>query len=361
MSMCNRLAGYASLALSVFLVVSAVAVAVAVADTNADIDIDFESEHRFAATGAEAHEIHVLSTTDLSLFQPLIEAWQEERPEVSVRYTIASSRSVYEAVHRNPGIADLIVSSAMDLQIKLVNDGFGRRHQSPAVALLPPWARWRDQLYGFTQEPASLIVSRRAFEGLALPDDRADLARLIREHPERFDGRVGTYDIRESGVGYLIATQDARRSDAFWELIAAMGEVSPRLYCCSADMLADLESGQLALAYNVVGGYADVALATSSDGVLIPLSDFTHVLQRTAFIPTDSADPVLAGELLDYLVGARAREVLSDRIGVPPIDTSAMAETLRYRPIQLGPGLLVYLDRLKRQRFLDSWGAALGQ
>jgi len=49
-NVCSRLVRYASLALSVFLVVSVVAVAVA--DTNADIDIVFESEHRFAATGA---------------------------------------------------------------------------------------------------------------------------------------------------------------------------------------------------------------------------------------------------------------------------------------------------------------------
>ncbi len=325
----------------------------------AQASLTFESEHYFKARGEALGEVHVLSTTDLSLFQPLIESWQELQPNVSVRYTIASSRNVYEAVKTDPAVADLVVSSAMDLQIKLVNDGFGRRHRTPAVLQLPSWARWREQLYGFTQEPASLIVSKRAFEGLEMPDDRADLARLFREHPERFEGQIGTYDVRESGVGYLIATQDARRSDAFWELIAAMGEVSPRLYCCSADMLADLESGQLALAYNVVGGYADAALAASSDGAIVPLSDFTHVLQRTAFIPTAAKDPVLAGELLDYLVGPQARDVLTDRIGVPQIDTSALAETLRYRPIQLGPGLLVYLDRLKRQHFLDSWEGAL--
>lgn len=320
-----------------------------------------ESEHHFPAASKELHEIHVLSTTDLSLFQPLIEAWQHRRPDVSVRYTIASSRSVYEAVKDDPAVADLIVSSAMDLQIKLVNDGFGLRYRSPAVAALPRWARWREQLYGFTQEPASLIISRRAFEGLQLPEDRADLARLMRDHQQRFRGRVGTYDVRQSGVGYLIATQDARKSDAFWDLMSAMGNLEPRLYCCSAEMLSDLESGELAVAYNVVGGYADATLAASSDGVIIPLSDFTHVLQRTAFIPTGSSDSALAGELIDYLVGPEAREVLTDRIGVPPIDTSALADTLRYRPVRLGPGLLVYLDHLKRERFLDSWGETLAQ
>ncbi len=322
-----------------------------------------ESEHVFEARSpsSESSELHVLSTTDLSLFGPLIDAWQAARPDVAVRYTIASSREVFEAVREDPAIADLIVSSAMDLQIKLVNDGFGRHFRTPAVASLPSWSHWREQLYGFTQEPASLIVSRRAFQGLDLPEDRDDLIRLLRAHPDRFRGRIGTYDVRASGVGYLIATQDSRRSDVYSRLIEAMGELSPRLYCCSADMLQDLENGEIAVAYNVVGGYADAALATSSDGVVVPLSDFTHVLQRTAFIPVGATQVELAGDMIDFLVGPVARDVLTRSIGVPPIDTNALADTLRYRPVRLGPGLLVYLDALKRRRFLANWTAAIEQ
>ncbi len=30
-----------------------------------------------------------------------------------------------------------------------------------------------------------------------------------------------------------------------------------------------------------------------------------------------------------------------------------------YRPIQLGPGLLVYLDALKRRQFLDAWRGSM--
>lgn len=330
--------------------------------TPARADMVIESEHLFAASapgGASSAPLHVLSTTDLSLFEPLIEAWQAQRPDVAVRYTIATSRSVFEAVRDDPSVADLVVSSAMDLQIKLVNDGFGLTHRSPAVAALPSWARWREQLYAFTQEPATLIVSRRAFEDVGLPKDRDDLMRILRQYPDRFRGRIGTYDVHASGVGYLIATQDARRSDAFWQLVDVMGGLNTRLYCCSADMINDLESGNLALAYNVVGGYADAALAGNSDGMVVPLSDFTHVLQRTAFVPTGSRQSTLAGAFIDFLVGPEARAVLSERIGVPPIDADALAETLRYRPVRLGPGLLVYLDTLKRERFLMQWSEAM--
>ena len=43
----------------------------------------------------------------------------------------------------------------------------------------------------------------------------------------------------------------------------------------------------------------------------------------------------------------------------PPQSVRALGSTLR--PIQLGPGLLVFLDTLKRNRFLTEWGDAVQQ
>jgi len=38
-----------------------------------------------------------------------------------------------------------------------------------------------------------------------------------------------------------------------------------------------------------------------------------------------------------------------------------LTDNPHYKPIRLDTGLLVYLDRLKRQRFLDEWSSALIQ
>lgn len=319
----------------------------------------FEVEdERVFGTGAEA-ELSVLSTTDTEIFAPLIAAFLQQRPELRLRYVVASSQEVYRAIHDEGAQFDLVISSAMDLQMKLANDGFAAGYNSDLVAGLPGWARWRDRLFGFALEPVVLLASRRALEGLAMPRTRRDLIDLLRANPARFNGRIATYDPHVSGAGYLFATQDARQTDAFWRLAEVMGRLNARLYCCSGDMIDDLESGDLALAYNVVGSYAVTRLPDAPDIEVIEPEDFTVALLRTAFIPKGAAQADLGGALLDFMLGGRGRDLIDGSADLPPLDQTALPPHLR--PIRLDPGLLVYLDRIKRQNFLAEWDAAMTQ
>ena len=58
---------------------------------------------------------------------------------------------------------DLIISSAMDLQMKLVNDDF-----TPIDILeevdVPTWSHWQDKLFGFSLEPIGLVLSASHFK-----------------------------------------------------------------------------------------------------------------------------------------------------------------------------------------------------
>jgi len=309
-----------------------------------------------AGTGAE---ISVLSTTDTEIFVPLIEAFLARNPTLRLRYVVASSQEVYRAI-RDEGVAfDLVISSAMDLQMKLANDGFAAAYASDAVAALPAWARWRDRLFGFALEPVVLLASRRAMEGLEMPRSRRDLIDLLRANPARFNGRIATYDPHMSGAGYLFATQDARQTDAFWRLAEVMGRLNTRLYCCSGEMIDDLESGKLALAYNVVGSYALTRLPNAPDIVVIEPEDFTVTLLRTAFVPKAAVQSKLGGVLFDFMLGPQGRALIDGVADLPPLDQTALAPHLR--PIRLDPGLLVYLDQIKRQNFLAEWDAAMTQ
>lgn len=340
---------------------SLLAAALAWLSPGVGLGFDIEEEHVFPAVGggSRSSELHILSTTDLDYFEPFVQAFQQSRPDVSIRYTVASSRAVFEAVSADAGVADVVVSSAMDLQIKLVNDGYAAQHDSAVVQSLPDWARWRSELFAYSLEPVSLVVSAAAFEGLDVPTDRQALFELLSAHPERFHGRIGTYDITRSGAGYLFATQDARRSETWSRLMQRFGELDVKLYCCSADMLDDVQAGRLALAYNVVGAYARASLGSDSAAFIAPLDDFTLVLQRTVFIPRLSRRRALAGVFVDYLLSDKARALQAEIAGAAPIDARTIAATPRLRPVGLGPGLLVYLDRMKRERFTRSWQAAV--
>ncbi len=318
---------------------------------------DIEDQRVFG-TGT-GPEMAVLSTTDTEIFAPLIEAFLVQRPDLRLRYIVASSQEVYRAVHDEGAAFDLVISSAMDLQMKLANDGYAAGYASDAVLGLPAWSRWRDRLFGFALEPVVILASRRALAGLDMPRSRRDLIDLLRANPERFNGRIASYDPHVSGAGYLFATQDARQTDAFWRLAEVMGRLNARLYCCSAEMIAGLQSGDLALAYNVVGSYALTQLSNSPDIEVIEPEDFTVAVLRTAFVPVTAVRPDLGGALLDFMLGAQGRVLIDGLAELPPLDQTALAPHLR--PIRLDPGLLVYLDRIKRRNFLGEWDAAMTQ
>ena len=322
----------------------------------------FEVEEQILYEGrTDGSTLKVLSTADREAFEPIILAFQVEFPSVSVDYTIASTSDVMKAVSEEGAVFDLIISSAMDLQTKLANDGFAQTYSSSETDALPSWARWRDQLFAFTQEPAVLVLSDAAFVGQPIPSSRDELIELLRDQPERFRGKVGTYDVRISGFGYMMATQDARVSENIWRLLEAMGRLDARLYCCSGDMLRDIRSGELSIAYNVLGSYASAQKEQLGGFQIVEMNDFANVMLRTALILNTAENVGDAQAMVDFLVTLRQRPDVVAASGLPSIDDAALRDNVALRPIRLGPGLLVFLDRLKRRTFLKNWEASITQ
>ncbi|NBD31352.1 MAG: ABC transporter substrate-binding protein [Alphaproteobacteria bacterium] len=317
-------------------------------------------EHRFFP-GTSERVLHVLSTTDLDVFAPYIRAFQDVRPAIGVDYTVMSSSLLHRAI-RTGARADLVISSAMDLQFQLVNDGFARAYTSEQTDRLPDWARWRDLIFAFTTEPAVVVINSARFSGLELPTTRQDLIATLRDNPDRFAGSLGTYDVRESGLGYLFATQEDRSTDAFWRLKEVMGRLGTHLYCCSSQMIDDVASGRLALAYNVLGSYAAEELARGSGGrvKVIRMQDFSNVMLRTMFIPETADNIGAAGAMLDLLSRVALRDTPGDW-PLPPLNQEVEEPSLGFGPIRLGPALLAYLDRLNRRAFLAEWENAMVQ
>jgi iron(III) transport system substrate-binding protein len=46
---------------------------------------------------------------------------------------------------------------------------------------------------------------------------------------------------------------------------------------------------------------------------------------------------------------------LSTQFPFPVLELNALQRETSLRPIRLGPGLLVYLDKYKRQNFIKAW------
>jgi iron(III) transport system substrate-binding protein len=322
--------------------------------------LEIEEEEVLPGT-AGGPELAILSTTDTAFFAPVLRAFQARNPEVTIRYTVTGSQSLYAALAEEGAAFDLAISSAMDLQMKLANDGLALAHAPEDAAPLPDWAQWQDRVFSIAQEPVVLMLSLRGMEGLPLPRTRRDLVDLLRDHPDRFTDRIGTYDPRLSGAGYLFVTQEARQSDSFWRLAEVMGATRPVLYTSTTDMLDDLQSGRLAMAYNVLGSYGLPRAAAGSGLAIVEFEEFTLTLLRTALIPVSARNPDLGGRFLDFLLSPEGRALIAREAGLPSVNEAALIRHPHLRPIRLDPGLLVYLDAMKRRTFLEEWSAAMVQ
>lgn len=325
--------------------------------------------------GASPHGIvTVYSTTDTAVFAPVIADFRKVQPNVEVRYVLLDAQPLYdrylsESAADKPS-ADILLSAAMDLQVKLVNDGYAAPHHSANAQALPTWARWRDEIFGLTFEPVVMVANEEGTKGRAVPSSRFELAQTLRRDLPFWKGRIGTYDVKASSTGYLLATQDARLSSEFGPLVQAMGAADVKTYPNSSPLLRDVESGKLLLGYNVLGSYAKQRVAAGAKLRIIYPEDYTLAVVRAAFVSKRAPNPTAAHAFLEYLMSLRGQRILSTRSN---LDAARQEIRSQYgklgisgtaigplRPIPLGPGLLTYLDQQKRERFLENWQTMLG-
>ena len=319
---------------------------------------------------AEDRSVQVLSTTDRLAAQPFIADFERQHPGLRVDYLQLGSVELYRHFLSEAGrTADVLWSSAMDLQIKLVNDGHALRHESPQAPQLPRWAVWKHEAYGTTSEPVGLVYHRASMAADELPRTHAGLTRLLRAETRRFQGRVASYDIERAGLGYLIAAHDAMLAPGYWELAHVLGECGASLHAETQSMLESVAAGQALIAYNVLGSYAEAFARRHPEIGIAYLEDYTLVASRVAFIARRAPNPQAAMLWLDHLLSEQGQQLLAEGGGLYGVRTasaqarsaSALARQLgaAARPISLGPGLLAHLDQSKRQAFLKRWNQAV--
>ncbi len=351
---------------------------------------------RFAATAREASVLHIDSSTDTALFAPAIRDFQRLYPSVTVQYTDRQSLDIHAralALAGAKGAAsavdvteapDLLISSSPDLQTQLANDGYALSHQSPRTRELPEGAHWRREAFTLGADAVVMAYNPRLLNPALAPRTRGQLLALLRQSGSPLQGRIGTYDALRSGLGYLLATQDSRFDSTASVLLAAMGAARARLGDHIEPLLDRLEQGELALVYNVPASYALARMAAGSGLRVIVPEDYTLLTTRVALIPASARHPELARPFLDYLLSPQGQAVLARDTRLLPVrqavaaarDGRALAlpgqpgplpaaegaapSGSAWRLLSPGLGLLVYLDPLKRQRFLQAWATSLG-
>jgi iron(III) transport system substrate-binding protein len=329
------------------------------------------SEEVVEAARAEGRVV-IHATTDPDAAAPLLADFAALHPDIRVEYVEMGSSELYERSLRadaSVGSADLLWSSAMDLQMKLANDGYALRYASPEARRIPTWAVWKDEAFGTTYEPIGFVYNTRLLAAAEVPDSHAALVKALREQPERFRGKLAAYDPARSGIGFLLLTQAARTDPAFAEAAKAYGDAGVKLYATTAEMMRRVGAGEALIAVDAIGSYALAARRGDPSVGFVTPRDYTLVMSRIALVPRAAMHPSAAKVFLDYLLSLRGQQVLAraELYAIRPEATgdataAALARSLgaSLRPIPVSPSLLVYLDRAKRAEFLRRWADALG-
>lgn len=312
----------------------------------------------------------IYSTTDRREAEGLIAAFTKRYPFVRVDYRELSTAVLHRTVIaderlKRPG-ADLLWSAAMDLQTKLVNDGYAQAYASPEKPYLPAWATWKNEAWGTTAEPIVFAYNRKLVPAADVPRTHAALTRLLRAKPRFYRSRIATYDPNRSSAGYLFLSQDLQVSRDTVPLMAALGGAKVGTYARSSEMLTRLSDGRLIFVYNMIGSYA--LERQSHDpvmGVVMP-SDYTLIMSRIAIIPNQARHPNAAKLFLDFMLSRQGQIELARRYMTPvrddvPARTGARAPASAARALRIGPALIANLDQIKRRRIMNQWHAALAQ
>ncbi|HCL63460.1 MAG TPA: ABC transporter substrate-binding protein [Rhizobium sp.] len=323
----------------------------------------------FPASQEERGRLIIHAATDLDAMRPLILDFQETAPDIAIEFTDYVTNDLFreaeEACREGRADGDLLLSSSVDQLVKLANDGCASPHSSFVTQSVPDWANWREEVYGFTFEPAVIVYDGARVPPEDVPHTHEDLSDLLRRKPEVYRGRIGTYDINASGIGYLLAFHDARQAPTVYgRLLESFSRAEAVTRCCNNEVLGEIASGKLRIAYNILGSYAYAAYLNNPDLRIVVPRDYALILSRGALIPAKTARPDLAARFLDYLLSGRGQRVarekaffFSENSPLPPgVDgPAALMESGIGRPIRIGPALLAAQDKAQRERFIAGW------
>jgi iron(III) transport system substrate-binding protein len=304
--------------------------------------------------------------------QPLLDEFRRRYPEIELEYDGSfSSADLSERVKsggteaRDP--ADVIWSSAMDLQVALVSEGYAATYSPQPRRDFPSWVGYEDRAVCTTLEPSVFIYNRRLLAADDVPKNRGDLLRFLQTQRARLEGRITTIDIASSGVAYMLAVQDRLHYPDYPLLISRLGAAKIQLETGTGTMLERVNSGKYLFGLNAMGAYAvSRSLTDLPDlGVVFP-NDYTLALSRVALINKAARNPDGARLWLDFLLSRDIQRVFSTQLNMipvrrrvtPPRYAATIGDALK--PIRMSAALTDHLDAQKQRNFMSEWTQLLG-
>ena len=308
----------------------------------------------------------VYSAAEKKYCMGLLDGYNKLCPDIEVEFrdgiSVALHQRYLASLAAGKPEADVLWSTAMDLQMGLVLAGGALPHRSPEAHTLPDGAMYRDLAYATTLEPLVTLVNRDRFDVRIPAGSFAELTAALSSDPARFHGRLASFDIETNGLGFLALLHESRREAEFNAFMQVMAECRPKVFGSNPALVEEVASGRATLGYHVLGSYAvravraypSLAIATSSAPPL--------AVSRVAIISSHAPHPNAAKLFLDYLLSGEGQQQLL-KAGLFPIrrepDSRVPDDIDAVTPIRIDRDFRELLDQQRRHKLLCRWQAAV--
>lgn len=319
------------------------------------------------ASGSAAEDKMVIySAAKRRYCEGLIAGFSRRHPGIAIEFCFGISVALHQRylaeLSAGQPSADIIWSSAMDLQMSLVLEGRALAYASPEARALTAGAVYRDLAYSTTLEPLLTLVNRDCFDARVAAGSLDEIAAAINRDPAKFYGRVASYDIESNGLGFLALLLEKRRSADFSACLQTLARCKPKIFGSNPQLVEEVASGRAALGYHLLGSYALRAVAAHPALAVAASNTPALAVPRVAVISSRAPHPNAAKHFLDYLLSRDGQQQLQEA-GLFPIrtDISAAAPgSVNILPLRIDQGGGELLDASKRRELLEQWRAAIG-
>lgn len=307
-------------------------------------------------------ELVVYSAAEKRFCTALLAGFRERHPGIEVDFHEGISvalhqRHLAELAAGCPR-ADVIWSSAMDLQMELALSGGALAYTTRERAALPEGAVYRDRAYATTAEPLVTLVHREHFDPGIAAGTAGELAAALAAARERLRCRVAAYDIERNGLGFFALACESRCGAEFDAFLRALAACRPRLCASNRELVEEVASGRAFVAFHVLASYAARALRSHPALALAATNAPPLAIARVALIPSRAPHRRAARRFLDYLLSREGQRRL-DEAGLFAIRADCGGSTPRALPPRLDQGFEQLLDARRRREILRRWREAL--
>jgi iron(III) transport system substrate-binding protein len=307
----------------------------------------------------------VYSAAEEKYCKALLEGFARRQPGIAVDFQFGISVDLHERylaeVQAGDPRADVLWSSAMDLQMSLVHAGEALPYASAEAFALPETAKYRDLAYATTAEPLLTLVNRDCFDLRVPAGSLAELTQALGSDPARFHGRVASYDIARNGLGFLALLYEGQRDIELSAFLRVLGECRSSLFGSNPPLVDEVSSGRAALGYHVLASYALRAVRANPPLAIAISRSPPLAVSRVVFISRRAPHPQAARLFVDYLLSLDGQRALR-AAGLFPIREDLAPRTeleADVATMRINTGFGAMLDERRRRDVLNRWRAAV--